>query len=134
MQAKSAVTDNRVNNKGVSLVEVMIALVILLIVFMGLLQTSMLSIDQNLRNLIRDEALRLASEEMNEAKSIPFDTLATALAVDVPRSLRSLTQTYTITRTVTAMGTTDKQITINVTYTYRGDTQSYNLVSLVRNK
>jgi prepilin-type N-terminal cleavage/methylation domain-containing protein len=127
-------TNRKLNSRGVSLVEVMISLVILLIVFMGLLQASMLSIDQNLRNVIRDEALRLASEEMNLAKSIPFDSLATLAAFDMTRSFRSLTQTYTLTRTVTGMGTTDKQITVNIAYTYRGETPSYNLTSLVRNK
>ena len=60
---------NRINKKGVSLVEVMISLVILLIVSMGLLQASLLSIDSNVRNELRDEAVRIASESMAQRRS-----------------------------------------------------------------
>ncbi len=49
-------------SRGVSLVEVMISLVILLIVSMGLIQASLLSVDVNIRNELRDEAVRIASE------------------------------------------------------------------------
>ena len=60
---------------GFSLVEVMIALVVLLLVFMGLMQSALLGIDSNLRNIFRDEALRIAAERMEEAKSLPFDVV-----------------------------------------------------------
>ena len=53
------------NEKGVTLVEVLIALVILLLVFIGLTQSALLSIDGNIRNLLRDEAIRIADERMN---------------------------------------------------------------------
>jgi prepilin-type N-terminal cleavage/methylation domain-containing protein len=62
------------NNRGVTLVEVMISLVILLIVFMGLIQASLLSIDQNLRNLSRDEAGRVAAKYMASTKGKNFYT------------------------------------------------------------
>ncbi len=53
------------NRKGLTLVEVTIALVVLLFVFMGLLQAALLSIDHNLRNVLRDEAVRIADQRMN---------------------------------------------------------------------
>jgi type IV pilus assembly protein PilV len=60
------------NTEGVTLVEVMIALVVLLLVFMGLLQAALLSIDHNIRNILRDEAIKIATERMEEARSLPF--------------------------------------------------------------
>jgi prepilin-type N-terminal cleavage/methylation domain-containing protein len=42
------------NSRGVSLVEVMIALTVLLVVFLGLMQAALLSIEQNMKNLLRD--------------------------------------------------------------------------------
>jgi prepilin-type N-terminal cleavage/methylation domain-containing protein len=51
--------------KGVTLVEVMIALVILLIVFIGLIQASLLTIQSNVRNLARDEAVRITADQMD---------------------------------------------------------------------
>lgn len=64
---------NRTNARGVTLVEVMISLVILLIVFMGLIQASLLSIDQNLRSLTRDEAGRVAAQYMALTKDTNFN-------------------------------------------------------------
>ncbi len=66
-----------VNEKGASLVEVMIALVVLLLVFVGLLQAALLSIDFNMRNIIRDEGVKIAAERMEEARSMPFDNVIT---------------------------------------------------------
>lgn len=59
--------------KGVSLVEVMIALVVLLLVFIGLLQAALLGIDHNMRNLLREEAVKIVSQKTEEARSLPFD-------------------------------------------------------------
>jgi prepilin-type N-terminal cleavage/methylation domain-containing protein len=60
------------NKKGLSLVEVMIALVIFLFVFFALMQTALVGIDANMINSLRNEAVNIAEMRMNEAKSIPF--------------------------------------------------------------
>jgi prepilin-type N-terminal cleavage/methylation domain-containing protein len=63
------------NKKGVTLVEVLISLVILLVVFMGLIQASLLSIENNVTTALRDEAVRLATETVAALKTGPFDDL-----------------------------------------------------------
>ena len=63
------------NKKGVTLVEVMIALVILLVVFMGLIQASLLSIENTATTALRDEAVRLASDTVTALRTGPFDDL-----------------------------------------------------------
>jgi len=63
------------NNKGVTLVEVMISLVILLVVFMGLIQASLLSIENTATTGLRDEAVRLAAETVTALKSAAFTDL-----------------------------------------------------------
>lgn len=121
-------------NKGVSLVEVMIALVVLLIVFMGLLQAALLSIDHNLRNELRDEATRIAVEEATRVRGLLFSTLATAAPAVATRNFRSLSQGYTVTRTVTSPDADTKEILVNVAYSYRGENFSYDFRTLVRNR
>jgi prepilin-type N-terminal cleavage/methylation domain-containing protein len=69
------------NDKGVSLVEVMIALVVLLLVFMGLLQAALLGIDHNMRNILRDEGVAMATSRMEQERSMLFDNLASDTAV-----------------------------------------------------
>jgi len=63
------------NKTGLALVEVMIALLIMLVVFFALMQTALVGIDSNMRNTLRDEAVRIAEERMNEARNIPIVTL-----------------------------------------------------------
>lgn len=65
-------TDRSQNSKGFTLVEAMIAMVILVIVFMGLIQAALLTIDYNMRNELRDEGSRVASEAMARIRTVPF--------------------------------------------------------------
>ncbi len=51
----------------------MIAFVVLLFVFLALMQTALVSIDSNMRNVLRDEAVRVAEERMNAHRNVPFD-------------------------------------------------------------
>ena len=59
------------NKKGMSLIEVMMALLILAVVSLALMQTALLGMKENLRTAIRDEAVNLADQKMNELRSTP---------------------------------------------------------------
>jgi hypothetical protein len=63
------------NDKGVSLVEVMIALVVLLLIFIGLLQAALLGIDHNMRNLLREEAVSISAQRLEEVRNRPFNNV-----------------------------------------------------------
>ena len=59
--------------EGLTLVEVIVALTIFLIVFLGIMQVALLSIDHNIHNILRDESVSLAGATMEEVRSKPFD-------------------------------------------------------------
>ncbi|MEW6569827.1 MAG: prepilin-type N-terminal cleavage/methylation domain-containing protein [Nitrospirota bacterium] len=85
------------NNKGVTLVELIIALVVLLLVFMGVMQSALLSIDHNLRNLLREEAIAIADERMSEMKNTPVDSLIAGTTCQiVQRNFRNASGQFTI--------------------------------------
>lgn len=63
------------NRRGMSLVEVLMALVVLLLVFFALMQTALVGIDSNMRNTLRGEAVNAAEIRMNEAKNLPFTSI-----------------------------------------------------------
>lgn len=131
--------NNKHSSRGVSLVEVMIALVVLLVVFMGLIQASLLSIEYNVRNEIRDEAVRVASEAMAQSRR-EFSTL-TDTATDcaplapVDRTIRNQTIAFSRCRVVKDLDTSasNKQVTVTVTWKYRGEDLSHTINSIVRN-
>ena len=66
------------NEAGLTLVEVMMALLILLLVFTGLFQTALLSIDHNMRNILRDEAVKVAAMQMQQEENQPFAALVSS--------------------------------------------------------
>jgi prepilin-type N-terminal cleavage/methylation domain-containing protein len=149
------------NEKGFSLVEVMIALCILLLVFMGLMQSALLGIDNNMRNIFRDEALRIAAQRMDEAKNLPFDDLVNDTVdivaddnlalpacqnppvsdpvnypVRVQRNFRNIIDfPYGTRRTVTDLDgppVNTKQVQITVRWEYRDQCFTHSILSLRR--
>ncbi len=140
---------SKMNSQGVTLVEVMISLVILLIVFMGLIQASLLTINHNMRNEVRDEAVRVGAAsmallrsfnyscgELNATPTPPPETpliqgnysdcgytssLETA-ALNTPfRNFRNLSVTYTVTKGVVMGGANTKTLSVTVKWRYPGD-------------
>ena len=139
---------NRINKKGFSLVEVMISLVILLLVFMGLIQTSIVSIGANMRNEIRDEAARLTSDIMTQLRAAPFDDLDrspitaapaspdpanfTVAAALTTRSIRNATIPYTVNVIIQSLDADHKQITMTTQGTWQGETMTHTIVTYIR--
>jgi type II secretory pathway pseudopilin PulG len=71
------------NNRGLSLVEVMIALLVLLFVSLALMQTALVSIESNMKNVLRDEAVSIAEARIAEARGSASTTGSyTALVSD----------------------------------------------------
>lgn len=59
-------------NEGMTLVEVLVALVILLLVTLAVLQTALVSIESNTNAALREEAIRIAEQRMNDARSLVY--------------------------------------------------------------
>ena len=152
----------RLNKRGFSLVEVMIALVILLLVSLALLQTALVSIDANMNNVLRDEAVSIAEQRMDEARSLPFDfpsdpsnslkslvdddathaTLPTpndcpstfTVGTRIQRNFRNIiAKDFCTRRTVTTLGTGDaRQVNIQVIWKWKGEDFSHSISTVIR--
>jgi prepilin-type N-terminal cleavage/methylation domain-containing protein len=119
---------------GFTLVEVMIALVVVLVVFLALMQTALVGIDSNMINILRDEAVSIAEMRMNEARNLPFDSLTVgATETPVPRNLRNITNfQYTVTRTIANLGTNNRQVTITVSWNWKGNPYNHTITTILR--
>ena len=62
----------KLNKTGISLVEVLIALVVLLLVSLAMMQTALVSIESNMINVLREEAVAIAEMRMNDTKNLRF--------------------------------------------------------------
>lgn len=125
--------DVKKNKKGMTLVEVMIALVVLLFVSLAMMQTALLSIDSNMINILRDEAVSIAEMSMDEARNTAFDNLiAGTTTTPVQRNIRNIRDfEYTVTRSVTGSGDT-RQVVITVTWNWKGNLYTHSITSIVR--
>lgn len=117
---------------GFTLIEIMIALVVLLIVFLGLMQGVLVSIDTNMRNVLREEAINIAQTQMNGQKDIMFVNLnAGTTTATVLRNFRNVTNfAYTAATTVTVMDLGHKQVVVTVSWTWKGQTYNYSKTGL----
>ena len=133
-------------NKGVTLVEVMVSLVILLLVFMALIQTALISIEANTKNLARDTAVSVAEERMNDSRGEDFDTVITDAAAPTGavcptifaagrthnKIIRNIRQDFCSNRTVTDIDANNKQVTVTVSWIWREETLSHSATTVIR--
>lgn len=123
------------DKKGLTLIEVMISLVVLLLVFLALMQTALVSIDSSMKNVLRDEAVNVAEGLMNNARNTPFGTLV-AGTTDVsppPKSIRNIAAfAYTGTRAITDLNIDSKQIVITVTWNWKTVPYVHTISTIVR--
>lgn len=108
------------SNGGFSLIEVMVSMAIISIVFIALADTSIVSLDYNMNNLVREDAIRIADNVMDTARNTPFANLATtATPLHLFRNIRGKAVDYSVTQTITTIDGNNTQVTVAVTWTAR---------------
>jgi prepilin-type N-terminal cleavage/methylation domain-containing protein len=122
------------NNKGVSLIEVMIALVILMFVSLAVMKTALVGMSTNLQNAMRDEAVNIVDLKLNELRDTAFDsiTLVTVTEADVVRDFRGAKVYYTPKRIVERINADTKQITMSVDWVYRRNSYTHSVTTIMR--
>lgn len=125
---------------GFTLVEVMIALVVVLVVFLALMQTALVGIDSNMINILRDEAVSIADERMSAHRNVPFDNVTDTngtpnnpgnFVPDTPpqiqRDIRNINNfTFTLEKRVDDLGSDVKMVEIRVTWDWKEKTVANN--------
>jgi Tfp pilus assembly protein PilV len=108
----------RKNERGLSLLELLVALSIVFIVFLGLLEAGLLVFDFNINNAVRDEGVRVTEMEMAEVRNTPFAALPLGPTARpaVSRQVRGLTVNFTPTWNVTSLNADNLQVVINVAW------------------
>jgi len=116
-----------------SLIEVMIAIVLLMIVSLALMQTSLVGYQANLQNSLRDEATRVADQEMGRQRDRLYDDIATSETTTVITGrIRGARVDYTVTTIPKEIAAANsKQITVVVQWNYRGRGYNHSATTLV---
>ncbi len=141
---------NRMDEKGLSLVEVMIAMVVLLFTSLALMQTALVSISANMQNVLRDEAVSVAEMRMNNARNVSLATLGTGDTANFPagtvcpqgfptkglvvtRSVKNVTDFSFCTNTsVTSLDLNTARVIVEVGWIWKGQNYTHTSTSIVR--
>ncbi|MDA8388928.1 MAG: prepilin-type N-terminal cleavage/methylation domain-containing protein [Nitrospiraceae bacterium] len=145
--------------RGDTLVEVLIAMVLFLFIFMAVLSTALLATDSNTKNMLRNEAVSIAAQSMSGARNIAFTNLpnsvppanpsgpvtngltctpngpAVSNAVAVIRNFRNFQETFCVTNAVDALDANPNNhdlVTVTVTWDWKGRQQpQYQIQSVI---
>lgn len=120
------------DNKGFTIIEALVAIVILTVLLLGLLSAFLTTYEYSTRNLIRDEAVKIANEYAEKYRNMDVTTIPTSLTETVNRKIRNGNVQYTVEVASTDLITGKiKQITIKVSWTYKGKTYTHQIKSIV---
>lgn len=120
------------NRSGFTLVEFLVAIVILMVGLLGLLQTINVAIDQNLNNVFRNEAVTVVDEMMMKKRAKAFDSLSTGVKAGVTtRNIRGILKNYSVAESVDSVTTNSKQISIEATWTKKNSRYNHSATSVV---
>lgn len=119
------------NNKGFTLVEFLVAIVILMVGMLGLLQTVNVAINSNLQNQLRNEAVVVADRAMAHELAKGFDAVSTSTKNDsAERRVLSGFKNFSVSRTGSSFQNS-KEIRFEVSWRYKGARYTHNAGGLV---
>lgn len=120
------------DQNGFTLVEFLVAIVILMIGLLGLLQTINVAIDQDLGNVFRNEAVVVVDEAMMKKRAKAFDSVSTGVRTYTEqRIVRGIPKTFTMEERVDSVTTNSKQISIDARWTKKNSTYNHSATSVV---
>jgi len=123
------------NSSGFTLVEVIMAVLILLVGMLGLLQAVNLAMEVNLRNQVREEAVYVGERVMSELRGRGFDSIsASYITYSTPSKIRGVARKYGVQKSSVVLATegglpATKQLEVVVTWNYKGVTYQNRVVA-----
>lgn len=125
--------------KGFTLIEVMVTLVILAFGMLASIVGIMAGVDHNLINEMRYEAIKIAQEQEEAARNMPYNNLPllTAANQTIMRQVRKVQVPFTVTcaqiaAPVFAVNMGARQVSFTVSWVFKGRQYSCNLQTIVR--
>lgn len=118
-------TTSRCVESGFTLIEVLMAMLVLTVGLLGLLQSVNISYEHNLRKRFRDEAVALAEEQLDHMRQhAKLDPMTTATC-----TIGGMSRQYQVTRTRDAIGASDK-LTVAVRWGFKNVSTTHEIYSI----
>jgi type IV pilus assembly protein PilV len=135
MQLRAPRATSKSNEGGFTLLELVVAVVILMVGLLGMLQAIGLSIKTNLQNELRTKGMMIGEDQMARIKSLPFDNITATgtgeKTISVPASMRSSVVNFTVTKKIETISTQAKKIDVYVWCLHQGNKYEHVVSSVV---
>ncbi len=123
------------NNRGFTLIEFLVSIVILMVGLLGLLQAVNLALSTNAQNQVRNEAVAVADAEMAKELAKGYDGVDPAntsvfRSYTVGRKILSAYKSYSVSKTGASFQNS-KQVNIEVSWRYKQQRFTQNASSVL---
>ena len=126
---KSFPMTSKSDRDGFSLVEVMVSIVIMMVGLLGLLQSTNMALEHNLRNHLREQAVILGESQMNwfrnHSSTAPFSTLRTKVL------MRGVNRYFDVSRTSLQVSDVSRKLEVNVAWSFKNISAQHKVISLI---
>ncbi|WP_159441231.1 type IV pilus modification PilV family protein [Desulfopila aestuarii] len=125
------------NNKGFTLIESVIAILLLTLMMLWTIQAMISAYGYASRNQLRDEAVRLSEELLTTERNTAYAALTPGITptYTISRQIRNFDHAYSIDRTVTSeVPGLAYSVAINVGWTDKGKTYNYSATTIIGDK
>lgn len=113
------------NSRGFTLIEFLVAVVILMVGLLGLLQAVNLALNTNQQDQMRNEAITVADQELSGQLAKGFERISTVeKKTNVQRKVLMGYKNFSVARTVTEFSNT-KKIAVQVKWTHKNTAYSH---------
>ncbi|QWR76668.1 type IV pilus modification PilV family protein [Candidatus Magnetomonas plexicatena] len=121
-------------NNGFTLIEALMAMVILTVVLLGLLQAIIIASDATTKNILRDNAVNVAKQEIEAQRNIASMSGVASVVTNANYTsnvtIKNFNLTYNLNRAVTYMADSAK-VDLYITWTYKGQNYTYNTSTII---
>lgn len=123
-------TISRQNNTGFTLLEVLVAMVIIMVGLLGLLEAVGIATGHNMKNQLRDEAVFIGEERMADMMRRPFSVISTS-TLNIPSRLRGTERPFVVERKAERKATTDSyEFVVRVGWSYKNISSHHEVRSM----
>ena len=122
---------SRSNSKGFTIIEVLMAVLVMTVGLLGLLQSVNVAYEHNLRNNLREEAVAVALEQMNAIrrmklpKNTPYQGFSTAV-----RGMGGIYKKFAVTSRAQPIGGDSNRLEVAVRWHFKNMTTTYRIYSI----
>ena len=127
--------NKHINKKGFTLIELMVAVVILMISMTAILHSIIQYQRINLENTMRNESMRIVEAQLEQLRSQQFAQLVPGgpytPGSQPVRTIRNVSVAYTVNWTIESISLVSVAVRVNATWSYRGVNHRHNASTII---